>query len=474
MKKKTISGVFWSSINTGFTQASGFIVGIILARQLGPNAFGLIASISILIGTIHVISESGLGQALIQNNRATQIDYSTAFFFNILLSSTFYMILFILSPTIANFYNKPILEYLIKVIGVTVIIQTLSINQHVKLSKEINFKLKAKISIPTTIFTGMISVWMVYNEFGIWSYVNQLILNPALITILLWINVKWLPTLNFSFKSLKNMFSFGSKLIFAALLDIFQRNILNVIIGKYFSMNELGYFNRSEAIKKAPTLTISKVLQRVFFPLFSEIKDDDKKISEGFIKSTKYTAIISFPLIFLLIFLAEPLILTLLGNEWMPMVPFLKFLSLSSLLYPIESICQVFLKAKGNSKKILQIELMKGLMLIPIIIFGVNRGVIFFIYGMVGKSLVSYLLYAHSISKYLNYSLYRQIIHLSIIILRSIMMGLIISLTISFFTNPVLNLILGVAIGFTSYVLINRVLNYKEYIEIKSLVFNRF
>ena len=256
LKQKTISGLSWSFIDNFSKLGITFIVGIILARLLEPREFGLVGMTTIFIAISQSIIDSGFTQALIRKQNCTQKDYSTVFYFNLVNGIVFYLVLFFAAGLISHFFNEPKLALIIQVLALSLIINSLAIVQRARLTKEINFKLQTKISIIATTLSGIIGIWMAYTGYGVWSLVIKSLAGFAFTSILLWSWNKWIPHLVFSKDSFKEMFSFGSKLLVSGLIDTTYRNIYLLIIGKYFSATELGYYTRADQFKNLPSRTL--------------------------------------------------------------------------------------------------------------------------------------------------------------------------------------------------------------------------
>lgn len=282
LKDKAISGVIWNSTGNFTILGIEFLVGIILARLLSPKEFGLIGTISVVIAISQVFVNSGFSQAIIRKQNCTQKDYSTAFFFNFGVSLLFFLILFFSSKPISIFFKNTELKPLIQVLGFGLIISSLSIIQQAKLTKLIDFKLQSKISIVAALISGLIAILLAYNGHGVWSLVIKTITNTALTTILLWSFNKWKPDFVFSIDSFKELFGFGSKLLLSGLIGTFLQNINYLLIAKYFTPQDLGYFTRAEMFKNLPSSNISGIVTSVGYPILATLQDDNVRMKNVF------------------------------------------------------------------------------------------------------------------------------------------------------------------------------------------------
>ena len=253
LKQKTISGVLWSCVERFSVQGIQFVIMVIMARILLPSDYGMIGMLAIFIAIAQTLIDSGFSNALIQKKDRSEIDYSTVFYFNIVVGIILYFILFFSSPLIARFYNTPELTGLTRVLALNLFINSLAVVQRAILSIKIDFKTQAKASFSAAIISGIVGIVMAYTGFGVWSLAVQTVLNAFVNTVLLWIFSKWIPLKVFSFESFKKLFAFGSKLLASGLLDTIYRNIYTIVIGKKFASTDLGYFTRADQFAQFPS-----------------------------------------------------------------------------------------------------------------------------------------------------------------------------------------------------------------------------
>jgi O-antigen/teichoic acid export membrane protein len=301
-------------VNQGLT----FIAGIILARLLTPREFGQIGMITVFIAVSQSFINSGFKNALIRKKNCTDIDFSTVFYFNLFTGLFFFFILFFSAPAISNFFNEPELRPIIQVLGVVLIIDSLALIQQTILIKRIDFKLQARISLISSLSSGIIALTMAFNGFGVWSLVFQRLFGQALNSFFLWLWNNWKPLLIFDMQSFKEMFGFGSKLLVSGLIDTFYRNIYYLIIGKYFSAQDLGYYTRADSFKNIPSQNLNGIVGRVSYPVLSSIQDDKHRLKANYQKLIRSTMFITFVLMLGMAAVAEPMIITLIGEKWRP------------------------------------------------------------------------------------------------------------------------------------------------------------
>jgi O-antigen/teichoic acid export membrane protein len=409
LKEKTTSGLIWSFIDNGAGLGISFITGVILARLLIPKEFGLIGMITIFIAISQSFINSGFSQALIRKQNCTETDYSTVFYFNTIVGISFYFLLFGLAEPISHFYHEPILRDLIRVLGLGLIISSLTIIQTTILTKRIDFKLQAKISVTASFVSGIISIYMAYSGWGVWSLVAQTLLKTTINSLLLWFWNKWMPIWVFSKQSFSELFSFGSKLLISGLIDTTYRNIYYLVIGKYFSAVELGYYTRADQFQAFPSSNLNSVISRVTFPVLVSIQDDNVKLKAAYRKLLRSTMLITFVLMLGLAAIAKPMILTLIGTKWLPSVVFLQMLCFVGMLYPLHALNLTMLNLKGRSDLFLQLEIIKKAIAIPTIIIGVLFGIKIMIVGMFVSSVFAYYLNSYYSGKLIGYSMLYQV-----------------------------------------------------------------
>ena len=309
LKKQSIQGVIWTGIQQFGSQGISFIVSILLARLLTPSEFGLVAMILVFISISETILDSGLSQSLIRTVDPDTSDYSTVFYFNLVVSLLLYGILYLSAPFISMFYEQPALTELLRVLGLILIVKAFSIVQLTKLTKEMNFKLQTIISLPALLSSALVAVIMAFNGFGVWSLVAYRLIREILNSSLLWIYSKWKPKLLFSILKFKYHFKFGVNLLFSGILNGVFNNLYALIIGKYFSAAQLGYFNRANNLKQLPVQNLGNILNKVTYPIFSKINNNDQKLRKAYLKVIGLSIFVMSPIMIFMGVLAKPLIL---------------------------------------------------------------------------------------------------------------------------------------------------------------------
>jgi teichuronic acid exporter len=474
LKQKTISGLTWSFIDNFTRLGINFIVGIILARLLTPREFGLVGMTAIFIAVSQSFIDSGFTQALIRKQNCTQTDFSTVFFFNLAAGVFFYFIIFFAAEPISIFFNEPQLKSIVQVLGLGIIIISFTIVQKARLTKEINFKLQTKISFIAIIISGIVGIYLAYNGYGVWALVVYTLSGYALNGLLLWLWNKWKPAITFSKKSFRDMFSFGYKLLLSGLLDTAYNNIYLLIIGKFFSAAELGYYTRADQFKNLPSQNITGVIQRVSYPVLSTIQDDKPQLKAAYKKLIRSTMLITFILMLGMAAAAEPLVLTLIGEKWLPSVIYLQLLCFVGMLYPLHALNLNMLNVLGRSDLFLKLEIVKKILAVPVIIAGIVYGIIELILGMIALNFIAYYLNSYWSGKLIGYSFKEQVKD----IMPSLILGVFIGLAVYGIGNLTAvsvywKLTIQILSGSVIFFLIAELTKMNDYLYIKSIVLEK-
>ena len=316
LKNKTVKGTLWSLLERFSVQGIMFIVMIIMARILTPEDYGLVAELTIFIAVAQSLVDSGFSQALIRKQDRSPIDNSTVFFFNIVIGFALYGLFFISAPAIANFYGQPELIPLTRVIALSLVINSLVVVQRALLTVAIDFKTQAKASLTAAIISGVIGIIMAYTGFGYWSIVWFQLANYGVSMVMLWILSNWRPTLEYSWKSFRELFSFGSKLALSGIINTVYNNVYLIVIGKIFKASDLGFYTRAHQFSDFPSSNLTNIIQRVTYPVLCSIQDEDERLRYIYRRFLKMSAFVIFPLMLGLSAIAHPLVLVLLKSQW--------------------------------------------------------------------------------------------------------------------------------------------------------------
>lgn len=471
LKEKTAKGLGWGFVDNFVGAGVTAVVSILLARILSPEEFGLIGMITIFISLGASLMDSGFSGALIRKKGASDKDFSTVFYTNLILSIVIYALLFALAPTIAWFLNNEILSDLIRVLGLSVIIISFTQVQKVTFIRKIDFKTQAIISLSASLVSGVVSIWMALKGFGVWSLVVQQLSKQAVVSILMWVFSSWKPSLTFSISSFREMFSFGSRLLACSVISVIWNEIYSFVIGKMYNPVSVGYFVRADKFKSMVTSNIGQVVQKVGYPVMSSINDDPERQVRVYRKVVRLTMLLTSTLVLGLVGCAEAMIEVLIGPKWLPSAEFLKILAVSGLFLPlILSSVNVF-NANGKSNITLILEIIKTLLAVIPVTLGIILDINALLWGMAGVSVVSYLIHALFVSREIKYSVIEQVGDILPFIVISTVMSFIVSLMGTIPLSPLPLLILQVGVGFI-IVLLSYEFIYKseEYFDVKNQI----
>jgi len=376
LRKKTLSGIAWTFGQQVGVQGINFIVQIILARLLLPSDFGLIAMIQIFLAIGKTLMDSGMTSSLIRTENADQRDYSTVFFINLFASIGLYLLLFFTAPLIASFFNQELLTLIIRVYTLSFVIQALVGVQTTRLTKEMNFKLQMYMQIPSTLCGGIAGVILAYKGYGVWSLVWMQLITTTIFMVQHWLRLKWRPSLIIDRQKMKHHLSFGYKITLSALLTTFYYESNTILLGKFFSSAQLGFYKQASNLRMFPLRNITSALQKVTYPMFSSIQNENEKIRTIFKRITSVVFFVMVPIMLLMTLVAEPLFRIVLTDKWLPSVPIFQILCVFSIFYPLSMYNLNLILAKGRSDLHFKLEVIKkGIsicFLLLIIPFGVH------------------------------------------------------------------------------------------------------
>ncbi len=409
LANKTVKGVSWSFIDTLANQGITFLVGLVLARLLTPEDYGLIGIILIFVAIFNSIVDSGFSNALIRKKDATDVDYNTVFVSNLVVSVVLCLVLFFSSPLIAHFFALSQLDMLLKVMSSMVIINAFAIIQRTLLVKKIDFKSQTKISLISSITSGIIGIAMALREFGVWSLVGQQISRQLLNTIFLWVYAKWYPKLQFSWQSFKELFGFGWKLLVSGLIATIWNEIYQVVIGKCYSPTTLGQYTRAHQFSNLCSSNLTTIIQRVSYPVLSSIQNDIERLKAGYKRIIRISMLLSFVLTLGMAATAKSMILVLIGEQWLPAVPFLQIICFQMMLYPLHALNLNMLQVQGRSDLFLRLEIIKKIVGIVPLLLGIFIDIYFMLIGSVFTGMFAYYLNAYYSGPSLNYSIIEQV-----------------------------------------------------------------
>ena len=366
-KEKTIKGLFWGYLEKLGGEAVALIVSIVLARLLGPEAYGIIPLVTVFISILSVIVQGGFASALIQKKDADHKDFSTVFYFQLVLSSVLYTGMFFAAPFIADFYNNSYLTSIVRVLSLTLIIGAFNLVQHAYITKTMQFKKYFFASFTGTVVSGIVGIVLAFvitsytgnPVYGAWALVAQKLTDYLIDTVFLWFAVKWRPVPSFSFKKLKSLFSYGWKILASQFIDTIYKNLNTLIIGKAYSSSDLAYYNKGTTYPQIIMNNLNQAIQQALFPALSSHQDNTEKIKSMTRRAMKTSSYLVFPAMMGFAAIGEAFIYILLGDAWMSAVPFLWIACFNFAMWPIHTTNLQAIQAMGKSGTFLVTEIIK-------------------------------------------------------------------------------------------------------------------
>ncbi len=413
LKQKASSGMMWTAIQKYSLMIIQFISGIILARLLTPYDYGCIGLLAIFMTVAEVFIDAGFDSALIQKKKPTQADYSTIFFWNLGMAVLMYAVLFFSAPAISRFYNIPLLCNVLRVQGLVLFIYAFNIIQRNQLRKNLKFKVLSIVSLASSIIALSVTIIMAYYGFGVWALVAQHLVVAAVPAIVYWFLIKWRPSLVFSWRSFKELFSFGVYMFLSLLVNRFGQQIQGVLIGKFYNPSTMGYYSKAQGTEKLASTSISKVMTEVTYPLYVEVQDNKEAMQSMVKRLTTTLAYITFPLMFILILCAKPIFILLYSDRWIQSVPYFQVLCLAGLSACLQSANLQTLAAIGKSRVMFHWTLLKMGVKIGLVVGGLALwGMKGLLLGVVLSSWFEYFVNICLVSKHIGYKWWKQLLDL--------------------------------------------------------------
>lgn len=409
LKDKTVKGTIWSGIDNVAQYAVSFVVGIVLARLLSPDDYGLVGIITIFTAICTAVINGGFGAALIRKKDIKDDDFSTAFVVNLGLSILLYALVFVSAPLIAHFFNRCELVILTRVSCLGLIIGALAMVQQTRLTKHIDFKTQTKITLIASAVSGIIGILMAVLGCGVWSLVVQSLLAQSLRTVFLWLFSKWSPSLHFSSSSFKDLFGFGWKMMVVSVIDTLWKQLYQVIVGKFYSLAALGQYSRARGFSELFSTNLTNVIQRVTYPVLSDIQDDKIRMVGAYRRIIKTTMFITAMCMLCLGAVSEPLLYCLIGPKWHEASTYLPLICVAGSLYPLHAINLNMLQVQGRSDLFLGLEIVKKIILLGPLFVGAFIGIMPMLYTNLITNVICFFLNSFYSGKFLGYTSWLQL-----------------------------------------------------------------
>jgi len=452
-KGKSVRGIFWSAIDRIASQAIQFVISIVLARLLLPEDFAAVAIVLVFINILQTINESGFGLALVQNQQRDESDFSTVYYFNILLGFILYGILFVTAPLISLFFDQE-LTLLLRLLGVNLLASSFVVVHRAILLIRIDFKTQAKATTLGVLISGIAGLALAWTGYGVYALAVQSVLNAVVSSWLLWYFTRWRPTASFSKDRFRLIFAYAWKLVMARLInDVFQ-NLYTVVIGKFFPLKQVGFFNRAVSFQYLSTNLITQIVQRVSMPVLCEQQHDDYQMRQTHLKFMMIAALPVFPLLFGLFVLAEPLVIFLLTARWLPVAYMLQILCPVGLLFVINTFNLNIFNATGRTDLALKVELYKKIIMVALIVVSLQLGFEALLYSQIAVAVIELGFNTWFTRKLIGLKLSTQLIYLWPVVLSSAVMALGVWLVIQWISIPLLQLLAGAVTGVFIYLVL--------------------
>ncbi len=463
LKGKVISSLFWKLTERLGSHGVQIVVTIVLSRLLLPSDYGVIAMITVFITLANVFVQSGFNTALIQKKEVDEEDYSSVFFLSLFVALILYLILFFTAPLIANFYNMPSVVPILRVLSIVLFFGAVNSVQTTKVSRSMKFKKFFLSSLISIIISGITGIFMAYKGLGAWALVGQQVSSYIVITIVLSFTIKWKPILFFSFNKIKKLFSYGKNILLSSLLETGYQNIYTLFIGKLFSRDMLGFYNKGQLFPNFITQNVNGTISSVMFPALSSQQEKKEKVKKMVRRSIVTSSFIIFPLMLGLAVVAEPLIKILLTDKWLPAVPFLQIMCFASMLYPLHTANLQAIKALGRSDLHLKLEIIKKVIGILILLVTIPFGIYVMAFFQIINSIISTFINSFPNRKLLDYKYGEQIKDILPSLVLSIVMAISIYLIKFIGLSSLVTMILQMIFGIIIYIGIAHILNMECY-----------
>lgn len=409
LKKRTLNGFLWNGIQRFGALVISFVSNIVLVRLLDADVFGAIGILLVFVAISQSIVDGGFTSALIQRNEVTQDDYSTVFFWNLAVSVIMVLVLWCMAPLIAEYYATPILCNVLRVQSVLLIIHALCVVQTAKLTKDLSFKILSIRTLIATTLGVLVAILMAYKGFGIWSIVAQEIVVASVGTILLWKYCNWKPSWTFSWPSFKGMFKFGSLIFLSGIVETIYNNIQSFIIGKAFSIRDLGYYTQAKKLESIPITTGTSVLSQVLFPAYASIAEDHERIKRVVRQNISIVSFIAFPVMLFLTLYADPIITILYTDKWSASIPMFQILCIGGAFHPLNVANTILFKSLGRGDIFFTLQVLKRILCVAFILFSIQYGLYAMMWTMTITMVVFYSINIYCTHKYFGYTINEQL-----------------------------------------------------------------
>lgn len=444
---RATSGILWSAFERFGQQGLSFLVQIVLARLLAPEQFGLIAMVAVFVALCQGIADAGFHEAIIQKKELSDSLVSTVFYTNLLFACVLTVVLWFGAPYVADFYDQERLALLLRVLSIGLIIDGFARIQLTLLQKGMLFRKLATATLTASLLSGVVAVTLAFMGFGVWALIAQVLIQRSLVACMLWFQSDWRPVFSYSFVRLREILPFASRMFASNILNNVFQQVYVLFIGKIGSPVQLGYYQRADSFKRLASSASNTLMARITFPLFAQVQDDPVRLRRGFIKACQLLAFTFFPFMAVLAAVGEPLIVTLIGEKWLPALPYLQLLCIAGALHPVHAINLSLIKALGQGGLFLRLEIIKKSIIAAVLFMTFRHGVYTIVLGQVLCSILALAINAFYTRRLIDVSYGQQLRVFSGAVAVSLTIGYVIAMWFlpMLHLAPLLTLIVGLS-----------------------------
>lgn len=468
LKKKTYNGIVWSSVQRVGVMAITFVSNLVLARLLSPEDFGCVAMLMIFISLSNTFIDGGFGSALIQKKEPTQADYSTIFYWNIILSIVLYAILFFAAPLIANFYRIELLTSVLRVQGAILIFNAFSIIQQNQLKKQLQFKKLAIVNVCSAVVSLILAVIAALNGWGVWSLVVQQISLSLLNAVFFFFATRWVPLRVFSMESFKELFKFGGFMLLSHLFSTLSNEIQGLLVGRMFTPATLGLYSQAYRLEGSAATAASSIIDQVTYPVMASLQDDKQKLISALKRFIQIPAFICSPIMMILIVVAKPLIILLYSEKWVECVPYFQILCTAGLAVCLQGSANNAIAAIGKSRILFRWTIIKRLLTIILCVVGIlMAGMYGLLWSCVLGAWAVFFINAYLVEKHIGYTLIKQVLDIAPYAVLAIVIGVMDSVIGNCFElNMYVMALIQVVVGLSLYLGVSYIMKFDSFIYI--------
>ncbi|MDG4518886.1 lipopolysaccharide biosynthesis protein [Streptococcus suis] len=466
-RNDVVKGLFWTLSERFMSQLVSVIVTIILTRLIAPSDYGVISVVTVIIAILNVFMTSGFSASLIQQDNVDDLDYSTVFYFSIVLGLFIYTLVYICAPYLANFYKLPQLDSVLKVLALKIPLSALNSVQQAYVSRNMLFQKFFISTVLATLVSGIIGVTMAYSNFGVWSLVVQDLSNVITITLVLWFSVGWRPTYQFSLFRLKKLFGFGVKIFFQTLFNTVYANIRSLLIGGFYSATDLAYYTKGNQYPNLIVTNVDTAVSKTMFPVMSREQDDFDRVKSLTRRTAQTSSYIMSPILVGFIVCAEPIVSIVMTDKWLAAVPYIRIICICLLIRASQTAILQAIKSIGRSDIVLKMDIPVRLFALLLLLCTIRLGVIYIAISEIVVEFLALIIYSFYSSKLINYNYFEVFNDFANNVFMAIIMGVVVYFAGTFiFITPIINLLLQVIFGVMVYIFLSIISKNKSWIYI--------